>query len=151
VDPVLSSLVYQLPEGVTLAYDLRLGRTITHWKGIVKEIHLGGSIMPSTIIEKFDPKKPSFRPEFSENYFEPARKGGWSSLSTEFLNIMRAREPTCISQMGIKKLFYIFKHIIPLLLNSLHSGLVKLGPKMTRSLEKGAQELHVFARNQYHV
>jgi hypothetical protein len=55
VDPVLGSLVYQLPGGVTLAYDLRLGRTIARWKGIVEEIHLGD------IIEKRDPEKPSFR------------------------------------------------------------------------------------------
>jgi hypothetical protein len=62
VDPVLGSLVYQLLEGVNLAYDFCLGLTIARWKGIVEEIHLGGSIMPSTIIEKLDPEKPSFRP-----------------------------------------------------------------------------------------
>ena len=45
VDHVLGSLVYQLPGGVTLAYDLSLGRMIAHWKGIVEEIHLGGSII----------------------------------------------------------------------------------------------------------
>jgi hypothetical protein len=44
VDPVLGILVFQLPEGVTLAYDLCLGRTIARWKGIIKEIHFGGSI-----------------------------------------------------------------------------------------------------------
>ena len=44
MDPVLGSFVYQLPEGVTLAYDLCLGRTIARWKGIIEEIHLGGSI-----------------------------------------------------------------------------------------------------------
>jgi len=71
----------------------------------------------------------------------------WSKWAKECLNVTSAREPTCISQMGIKKLFYIFKPIIPLFLNCLHSGLVKLGPRMTRSWEKGAQELHVFARN----
>jgi len=31
--------------------------------------------------------------------------------------------------MGIKKLFYIFKPIIPLLTNSVHSRLGKLGPE----------------------
>jgi hypothetical protein len=41
VDPILGSLVYQLPGGVTLAYDIRLGHTIARWKGIVNEIHLG--------------------------------------------------------------------------------------------------------------
>jgi hypothetical protein len=35
---------------------------IARWKGIVEEIHFGGSIMPLAIIEKFDPEKPSFRP-----------------------------------------------------------------------------------------
>jgi hypothetical protein len=49
--------------------------------------------------------------------------------------------------MGIKRLFCIFKPIIPLLPISLHSELVKLGPKMTRSWEKGAQQLHVFSCN----
>ena len=52
---------------------------------------------------------------------------------------------------GYKNLFYFFKPIIPLFLNSLYSGLVKLGPRMTWSWEKGAQELHVFAHNQDHV
>jgi hypothetical protein len=42
VDPVLGSLVYQLFGGVTLAYDLRLGCTMAHWKGIDEEIHFGG-------------------------------------------------------------------------------------------------------------
>jgi hypothetical protein len=98
VDPILGSLVYQLLGGVTLAYDLCLGRTIDRWKGIIKEIHLGGSIEPSTIIENIDPKKPSFRPskwpqklkiaknsklpKFPENCFEPVGKGGWPPIST---------------------------------------------------------------------
>jgi hypothetical protein len=72
----------------------------------------------------------------------------WSKWAKECLTITSAREPTCISQMGVKKLICIFKPIIPLLSNNLHSGLVKLGPRMTRSWEKGAQELHVIARNQ---
>jgi len=72
----------------------------------------------------------------------------WSKCAKECINVTSAREPTCISQMGIQKLFYILKPIIPLLPNSLHSGLVKFGPRMTRSWEKGAQELHVFSRNQ---
>jgi hypothetical protein len=71
----------------------------------------------------------------------------WSKWAKDCLNVTSTREPTCISQMGIKKLYFIFKPTIPLLLNSLHSGLVKLGTKMTRSREKGPQELHVFARN----
>jgi hypothetical protein len=98
VDPVLGSLVYQLPGGVTLAYDLRLGRTIARWKGIVEEIHFGGSIEPLAIIENLDPEKPSFRPskwprklktaknsklpKLSENCFEPVGRGGWPPIST---------------------------------------------------------------------
>jgi hypothetical protein len=42
--PVFGSLVYQLPRGVTLAYDLRLGHTIACWKGIDEEIYFEGSI-----------------------------------------------------------------------------------------------------------
>ena len=72
----------------------------------------------------------------------------WSKWAKECLTITSAWEPTCISQMGVKKLICIFKPIIPLLSNNLHSGLVKLVPRMTRSWEKGAQELHVIARNQ---
>jgi len=76
----------------------------------------------------------------------------WSKWVKECLNVTRTREPTCIYQIGIKKLFCIFKPIIPLLQNSLHSGLVKLGSRMTRNWEKkGAQELHVLARNQDHM
>jgi hypothetical protein len=48
---------------------------------------------------------------------------------------------------GYEKIIIIFKPIIPLFLYILHSRLVKLGTKMTRSREKGAQELHVFAHN----
>jgi hypothetical protein len=44
VDPVLGSLVYQLHRGVTLEYDLRLGRTIARWKGIIEEINFGEKI-----------------------------------------------------------------------------------------------------------
>jgi len=60
----------------------------------------------------------------------------WSKWTKECFNVARAQEPTYISQMRIKKLFYIFKLIIPLLPNNLHSRLVKLGPIMTRSWEK---------------
>jgi hypothetical protein len=35
---------------------------IARWKGIIKEINFGGSIIPFGIIEKFYPEKPSFRP-----------------------------------------------------------------------------------------
>ena len=75
----------------------------------------------------------------------------WSKCSKECLKVARAREPTYRSQISIKKLFNIFKPIFPLLSNSLHSSLVKLWPKMTRSWEKGAQVLHVFSRNRVHM
>jgi hypothetical protein len=71
---------------------------IARWKGIVEEIHFGGSIMPSAIIENLDLKKPSFGPskwpqklkpaknsklpKWLENYFEPFGKGGWPPIST---------------------------------------------------------------------
>jgi hypothetical protein len=64
----------------------------------VEEIHFGGSIMPSDIIENLDRKKTSFRPskwprklkpaknsklpKLPENCFEPVGKGGWPPIST---------------------------------------------------------------------
>jgi hypothetical protein len=60
--PRLGKLVHQLPGVVTFAYDLRFRRVIARWKGIIEEIHFGGSIMPLAIIEELDPEKPSFRP-----------------------------------------------------------------------------------------
>jgi hypothetical protein len=44
VDPILGSLVYQLPGGVTLAFDLYLGHKIAHCKGIFEEINFWVSI-----------------------------------------------------------------------------------------------------------
>jgi hypothetical protein len=71
---------------------------IAHWKGIVKEIHFGGSILSLTIIENLNLKKPSFGPskwpqklkpaknsklpKLPENCFEPFGKGGWPPIST---------------------------------------------------------------------
>jgi hypothetical protein len=96
--PRLGKFVHQLPEVVTFAYDICFSFMIACWKGIVDEIHFGGSIIPLTIIEKLDPKKPSFRPskwprklktaknsklpKWPENCFEPVEKGGWPSIST---------------------------------------------------------------------
>jgi hypothetical protein len=96
--PRLGKLVHQLPGVVTFAYDLRFRRVIARWKGIIEEIHFGGSIMPSAIIENLDLKKPSFRPskwprklkpaknsklpKLPENCFEPVGKGGWPPIST---------------------------------------------------------------------
>jgi hypothetical protein len=71
---------------------------IARWKGIVEEIHFGGSIMPSAIIEnlylektsfgpskwpqKLKPAKNSKLPKWPENCFEPFGKGGWPPIST---------------------------------------------------------------------
>jgi hypothetical protein len=60
--PHLGKLVHQLLGVVTFAYGLRFRRVIARWKGIIEEIHFGGSIMPLSIIEELDLKKPSFRP-----------------------------------------------------------------------------------------
>ena len=62
VDPVSGVSVYPLPGGVTLAYNLCLGCTISRWKGIIEEIHYGGSIIPLAITENLDLEKPSFGP-----------------------------------------------------------------------------------------
>jgi hypothetical protein len=43
--PRLGKLVHQLPGVVTFAYDLRFRRVIARWKGIIEEIHFGGSII----------------------------------------------------------------------------------------------------------
>jgi hypothetical protein len=71
---------------------------IARWKGIVEEIHFGGSIMPLNIIKNLDLEKPSFGPskwplklklaknsklpKLRENCFEPVGKGGWPPIST---------------------------------------------------------------------
>jgi hypothetical protein len=102
--PRLGKLVHQLPGVVTFAYDLRFRHVIARWKGIVEEIHFGGSIMPLAIIENLDLKKPSFRPskwprklkpaknsklpKLPENCFEPVRKGGWPPIST-WISVIR--------------------------------------------------------------
>jgi hypothetical protein len=48
--PYLGKLVHQLPGVITFAYDLRFRHMIAHWKGIIEEIHFGGSSMPLNII-----------------------------------------------------------------------------------------------------
>jgi hypothetical protein len=61
--PHLGKSVYQLPEVVTFAYDLRFRHMIAHLKGIIEEINFGGSIMPLYIIEKLDPKNLHLGPQ----------------------------------------------------------------------------------------
>ena len=60
--PRLGKLVHQLPGVITFAYDLHFRRVIARWKGIIEEIHFGGSIMNLAIIEELYHEKPSFRP-----------------------------------------------------------------------------------------
>ena len=60
--PHLGKLVHQLPRVVTFAYDLRFRRMIARWKGIIEEIHFGGSIISLTITEDLYLEKPSFGP-----------------------------------------------------------------------------------------
>jgi hypothetical protein len=71
---------------------------IARWKGIVEEIHFGGSMIPFSIIKNLYLKKTSFRPskwtwklkpaknsklpKWPENCFEPFGKGGWPPIST---------------------------------------------------------------------
>jgi hypothetical protein len=98
VGPVWVSWCINFSGVVTFAYDLRFRRVIARWKGIVEEIHFGGSIMPLAIIDNLDLEKPSFGPskwprklkpaknsklpKWPENCFEPFGKGGWPPIST---------------------------------------------------------------------
>ena len=115
--PRLGKLVHQLPGVVTFAYDLRFRRMIARWKGIIEEIHFGGSIMPLAIIENLDLEKPSFRPskwprklkpaknsklpKLPENCFEPVGKGGWPPIST-WINISAIYHQQVITTMNTK-------------------------------------------------
>jgi hypothetical protein len=108
VDPVLGSLVYQLPGGVTLAYDLCLGCTIARWKGIDEKIHFGGSIRAFNIFKVPNRKKYSFNPskwpqkfrsrktaknsKLLEDYFEPVGIGEWPPISTWIIHILYVSE-----------------------------------------------------------
>jgi hypothetical protein len=80
-----------------LAYDLRFRHVTARSKGIVKEIHFGGSIIPLDIIENLDLQEPSFGPskwprrlktaknsklpKLTEKCFEPVEKCGWPLIS----------------------------------------------------------------------
>jgi hypothetical protein len=46
---------------------------IARWKGIVEEIHFGGSIIPLDIFENLYLKKPSFRPSKWPRKLKPAK------------------------------------------------------------------------------
>jgi hypothetical protein len=76
---------------------------IARWKGIIEEIHFGGSIMPLAINENLYIEKPSFRPskwprklkpaknsklpKLPESCFEPVGKGGWPQKVYKALDI----------------------------------------------------------------
>ena len=56
--PRLGRLVFQLPRGVILAYDLRLTRTIPHYKDLSEDDKFGmGNIGPWTHVALRFPKK----------------------------------------------------------------------------------------------
>jgi hypothetical protein len=119
--PRLGKLVHQLPGVVTFAYDLCFRRVIARWKGIIEEIHFGGSIMPLAIIENLDLKKPSFRPskwprklkpaknsklsKLPENCFEPVEKGGWPPISTWIIHVLESKIPSINSNACTWMLF----------------------------------------------
>jgi hypothetical protein len=55
---------------------------IACWKGIITDIHFEGSIMPLSIIEKLNPKKPLYRPS------------KWPQKFTTTKNIKLPKSPT---------------------------------------------------------
>ena len=92
--PRFGKLVHQFPGVITFAYDLCFRCTIAHWKGIVGEIHFGGSIRAfgyhwdarswKTFIQalKMAPEvKTAKNSKLSENCFEPVGKGWWPPIS----------------------------------------------------------------------
>ena len=97
VDPVLGSLVYQVLEGITLAYDLHFG-TIARWKGIVKKKYFLGQIKsfgyhwgvqskknsfrPSIWPYKFMNQKPAENSKLLESYFSQIGIDRWPPIST---------------------------------------------------------------------
>jgi hypothetical protein len=99
--PHLGKLVHQLLGVVTFAYDLCFRRMIARWKGIIEEIHFGGSIMPLNIIGNLHLENPSFRPskwlrklkpaknnklsKLPECCFEPVGKVGWPLISRHMI------------------------------------------------------------------
>jgi hypothetical protein len=88
VDPLLGSLVYQLPGGITLAYDPHLGCTIFHWKGIIKDIFLGAQLETLDNIDVIYQRKTSFRPS----------KWPWKFRSRKIAKIVNFQK-TILSQL----------------------------------------------------
>jgi hypothetical protein len=97
---------------------------IARWKGILKEIHFGGSIMPLAIIENLNLEKPSFGPskwprklkpaknsklpKWPENCFEPFGKGGWPPISTW---ITQTKGIIGISHLSSRRALKIFENL----------------------------------------
>jgi hypothetical protein len=84
--PRLGKLVHQLPGVVTFAYDLRFRCVIARWKGIIEEIHFGGSIMPLAIIENLYLEKPSFGPSKWPRKLKPAKNSKLPKLPESVLS-----------------------------------------------------------------
>jgi hypothetical protein len=99
VDPVLGSLVYQLPGGVTLAYDLLFGAHDSSleryhqgdsfwglnqslWLSLRCSIPKKPSFRPSKWPQKFRNRKTAKNSKLPENCFEPVGIGGWPPIST---------------------------------------------------------------------
>jgi hypothetical protein len=59
---------------------------IARWKGIIEEIHFGGSIMPLAIIENLDLEKPSFRPSKWPRKLKPAKNSKLPKLPENILS-----------------------------------------------------------------
>jgi hypothetical protein len=59
---------------------------IACWKGIIEEIHFGGSIMPSTIIENLYLEKPSIGPSKRPQKLKTAKNSKLSNLQKTILS-----------------------------------------------------------------
>ena len=109
-EPRLGKLVHQLPGVVTFAYDLRFRRMISRWKGIINEVHFGGSMMPLDNIENLDLEKPSFGPSKWPRKFKPTKIVNCQNYQKFFLNQLEKVGghrpfPTCSKQFSGNLLF----------------------------------------------
>jgi hypothetical protein len=53
---------------------------IARWKGIIEEIHFGGSVMPLDMIENLYLEKPSFIPSKWPWKLKPDKNSKWPKL-----------------------------------------------------------------------
>jgi hypothetical protein len=123
---------------------------IARWKGIVKEIHFGGSIMPLAIIENLYLEKPSFGPskwprklkpaknsklpKWPENCFEPFGKGGWPPISTWINTPINIMKHIPLSYISINMSFFQY-----LIINSLKNTKID-------ALENNMYKTHVIMK-----